>query len=234
MSFRNFAIGLTLSFGLAWFSVVLLPFFKLRDLTPVAFEEGVDTKTGMYFPKTTGRVVDGARIYAENGCYQCHTQVARPTYAGNDLKRDGFAGLKGDPDRGDTRRESNPFDYVGTDFAQIGLTRNGPDLINLGRRLNAAHGPDADEYLYRRLYDPRLDPAVASWSNCPSMKFLFEKKEIQGQRSEQALDVEVEEGFQIVPGSAARALVSYLLSLQHDDEVPSSMNYAPVTPGNEG
>ncbi|GAA5483019.1 hypothetical protein [Haloferula sargassicola] len=234
MNFRNFAIGLTASFGLAWLAVVVVPFFTMRDLAPVAFQEGIDAQTGIYHPKTAGRVVNGYEVYAENGCYLCHTQVARPTYAGNDLGRPDFAGLSADPDRGDTRRESNPFDYLGLDFAPIGVTRSGPDLMNYGRRLLRDHPADAESYLYRRLYNPRLDPAVAAWSNCPGLPFLFEKKEIKGQRSDRAVDAEVKAGYEIVPGPKAKALASYLMSLQHDDAVPASMNYAPATTNPEG
>lgn len=234
MNFRNFAIGLTASFGLAWLAVVVVPFFKMRDLSPVSFQEGVDQQTGMYFPKTSGRVVNGYEVYAENGCYQCHTQVIRPTYAGNELKRPDFGGLKSDPDRGDTRRESNPFDYVGLDYAPIGVTRTGPDLINYGRRVLRDHGANAEAYLYQRLYNPRLDPAIAAWSNCPSLPFLFEKKEIKGQRSDRALSIATDDGTEILPGEKARALASYLLSLQHDQAVPASMNYAPKATNPEG
>ena len=45
-----------------------------------------------------------------------------------------------DGDRGDTRRETNAYDFIGEKFAHIGVTRMGPDLSNLGRRLDALHG----------------------------------------------------------------------------------------------
>jgi cytochrome c oxidase cbb3-type subunit 2 len=234
MTFRQFAFGLTASFGLAWLAMVVIPFFKLRNPSPVSFEEGVDAKEGIYHPKRAGRVANGAIVYAANGCYQCHTQVVRPTYAGNDMGRPDFGGLKADPDRGDTRRESNVFDYIGVDFAQIGVTRLGPDLMNVGRRMEAEHGVDAEAWLYKRLYDPRLIPALTDWSACPSFSFLFETRKVTGQRSDAALDVPVEDGFEVVPGEKASALVEYLMSLKHDDEVPSSMNFAPAGSNKEG
>lgn len=232
MSFRIFAIGLTASFAVAWVTMVVLPFLALRNPAPISYQEGVDSVEGIYHPKHSGRVVNGYEVYAENGCYQCHTQVIRPTYAGTDLWRPDWAGLKADPDRGDTRRESNVFDYSGLDFAPIGVTRVGPDLTNLGRRAIAERGSDAEAWLFQHLYNPRLDPNL-SWSTCPSYPFLFEEKEIMGQRSDHALDIEVESGHEVVPGPKARALVSYLLSLQHDDPVPSSINYAPPTADGE-
>ncbi|BCX49328.1 hypothetical protein HAHE_32360 [Haloferula helveola] len=230
MSFRQFAIGLTASFGIAWLAVVVVPFFKLRNPAPIAFQEGVDTQEGIYHPKRAGRVANGAHIYAANGCYECHTQVARPSYAGNDLGRQDLAGLAPSlhPDGVDSRRESNIYDYIGLDFAPIGVTRLGPDLSNLGRRVEAEHGADAKDWLMLHLYDPRLDPARRNWSSCPSMSFFFEKREITGQPSDDALGVTVKKGWEVVPGEKAEALVSYLLSLKHDDPVPASMNYAPI------
>lgn len=226
MTFRNFAIGLTCSFALAWLMVVVVPFFKLRHPAPVSFREGVDTREGIYHPKRAGRVVDGARVYAQNGCYQCHTQVVRPTYAGNDLGRPDWGGLAGDPDRGDTRRESNKFDFRGESFAQLGVTRVGPDLANFGRRVRSAKGAGAEAWTLQHLYNPRLDPQLAIWSTCPPHPFLFKEVEIHGQVPEEA--VRVSDGVAIVPGPKARALASYLLSLQRDDEVPASMDYAPA------
>ena len=44
MTVRSFAIGLTLAFGIAWASVVVVPFFLMRDVKPVAFDEAADGK----------------------------------------------------------------------------------------------------------------------------------------------------------------------------------------------
>jgi cytochrome c oxidase cbb3-type subunit 2 len=230
MSFRQFAIGLTTAFGIAWLAVVVVPFFLMRNVEPVAFDEVADGKTGLYHPKRTGRVINGAEVYAANGCYLCHTQLIRPTYAGNDLGRPDWGGLKTDEERGDTRRESTAFDYQGEKFAQIGVTRFGPDLSNLGRRLEAeakAEGFDPEAWLYRHLFDPRLNIERPT-SKCPPHPFLFEKKEITGQRPTDALDVPVKEGFAVVPGPQVEALVGYLLSLKRDDALPKALDPAPV------
>jgi len=232
MNFRQFAIGLTTTFAIAWIAAVVIPFFALRHPAPVSFQEGVDEQTGIYHPKRAGRVTNGYLVYAENGCYLCHTQVVRPTYAGNDLGRADWAGVTADEDRGDTRRESNVFDYSGLDYAPIGVTRLGPDLMNVGRRVRAEQGGDAEEWFYRHLYDPRSFPELY-WTTCPSFAFLFEKRKRYGPGSDEALDVEVEPGYEVVPGAQARALVSYLMSLEHDDEVPASMDYTPEVPDQE-
>jgi cytochrome c oxidase cbb3-type subunit 2 len=228
MSFRNFLLGIFASFSLAWGMVVVYPFFKMRALEPIVLTEATDGKDGIYFPKRSGRVANGAAVYAANGCYLCHTQVIRPTYAGNDLYRDDWAGLKDNGEGLDTRRETNAFDFEGEKFAQIGVSRLGPDLSNLGRRVEAiyAKGSSAEAWLYKHLYNPR-GPVERRKSDCPDFRFLFEEREIKGNPSSDALPFSVAEGKEIVPNSDAKALVSYLLSLKKDDAVPSVLNFAP-------
>ncbi len=228
MTFRSFAFGLTATFGIAWLAVVIVPFFLMRSIEPVAFDEIADGKEGIYHPKHTGRTVNGAEVYAANGCYQCHTQLIRPTYAGNELGRPDWAGLKQDEERGDTRRESNIFDYQGEKFAQIGLTRLGPDLSNFGRRVEAiyAKGADPQAWVLMHLYDPRANPTRPT-STCPSVRFLFEEKDVKGQMPADALPVQAPEGKAVVPTHEALALADYLLALKRDDVVPASMSHAP-------
>lgn len=228
MSLRTFITGIAASFGIAWLAVIVVPYLKMRNLAPVTFSEAADGKTGVFIPKRTGRVADGAKVYAENGCYLCHTQVVRPTYAGNDLYRPDWGGLKNDENRGDTRRETNAYDFNGEAYAQIGVSRLGPDLSNLGRRMDIlqAKGVNPEHWLFKHLYNPRLDSE--RWtSNCPPHPFLFKKREIKGAPSVEALPIDVGDGFELLPGSDAKALVSYLLSLKKDQPVPASLNFAP-------
>jgi len=228
MSLRTFILGLSASFGVAWLAVIVVPYLKMRDLAPIPFPESKAT-AGIFIPKRAGRVADGAKVYAENGCYICHTQVVRPTYAGNDLYRPDWGGLKNDEDRGDTRRETTAFDFTGESFAQIGLTRMGPDLSNLGRRVETqyAAGGDPAAWLYLHLYNPRLNPKL--WdSTCPPHPFLFEKREIKGNLSADALPIDIGNNRQLVPSADAKALVSYLLSLKKDHAVPASLNFTPA------
>lgn len=229
MTFRTFILGLSASFGIAWLAVIVVPFFKMRNLAPIQLNEATDGTTGIFFPKRTGRVANGALVYAENGCYLCHTQVVRPTYAGNDLYHADLAGLKADPDRGDTRRETNAYDFFGEKFAQIGVSRMGPDLSNLGRRVESefAAGGDPAKWLYGHLYNPRNEPK--RWkSTCPPFRFLFDKRPIKGDPSNDALSVDLTNGTEVVPGPDAKALVSYLLSLKKDQAVPASLNFGPA------
>lgn len=227
MSFRQFAFGLTASFGIAWLAIVIVPFFLMRSPKPVSFNEIADNKEGIYHPKHTGRIANGSEVYAANGCYHCHTQLIRPTYAGNDLGRPDWAGLKTDEERGDTRRESNVFDYQGEKFAEIGLNRLGPDLSNLGRRVEQiyAKGSDPKQWLLMHLYDPRANPNRPT-STCPSFRFMFSEQKVLGQTPANALPVQAPEGKVIVPDHEALVLVDYLLALKRDDAVPASMGHS--------
>lgn len=233
MSLRTFITGIAASFGIAWLAVIVVPYVKMKNLAPAEFSEAADGKTGVFIPKRTGRVADGAKVYAENGCYLCHTQVVRPTYAGNDLYRPDWGGLKNDENRGDTRRETNAYDFNGETYAQIGVSRLGPDLSNLGRRMEAlrAKGVNPEHWLLAHLYNPRLDNE--RWdSNCPPHPFLFKEREIKGEKSAAALPIPAADGHEIVPGSDAKALVSYLLSLKKDHPVPATLDFSP--PKNDG
>jgi cytochrome c oxidase cbb3-type subunit II len=228
MSLRTFILGLSASFGIAWLAIIVVPYFKMRDLAPIALSEEADGATGVFYPKRAGRIADGAEVYAENGCYLCHTQVVRPTYAGNDLYRPDWGGLAADADRGDTRRETNAYDFFGEEFAQIGVMRMGPDLSNLGRRVSSLYAPkDPEGWLYAHLYNPRSIPELWN-STCPPYPFMFEKREIKGQPSNDALGIDAGDNHELVPNSDARALISYLLSLKKDHQVPAALDFAPA------
>lgn len=228
MRLRTFILALSASFGIAWLAIIVIPFFKMRDLAPIPLSQATDGASGVFIPKRSGRVANGARVYAENGCYLCHTQMVRPTYAGNDLYRPDWGGLNSDADRGDTRRETNAYDFYGENFAQLGVMRVGPDLSNIGRRVETlyAAGGDPAAWLYAHLYNPRDNPQL--WqSTCPPHPFLFEKREIKGRRAAAALKVDAGANHEWLPDSNAKALVSYLLSLKKDQPVPAALNFAP-------
>jgi cytochrome c oxidase cbb3-type subunit 2 len=237
MSLRTFILGLAASFGFAWLVVVIIPFITMRNLQPIQLNPELDGAVGVFYPKRSGRIANGARVYGENGCYLCHTQVVRPTYAGNDIYRPDWGGLQRDPERGDTRRESNAYDYAGETFAHIGTTRIGPDLSNVARRIEAAVAAkgsgDAATQLYAHLYDPRRTPEARK-AACPSHKYLFTEREVKGQRSLDALPFGGSATTELVPGADAKALVSYLLSMKKDQPAPAALNFAPVDPKTAG
>lgn len=229
MSFRTFFLGLSASFGVAWLAVVIVPYVKMRSLEPMIMEEAEGTNA-VFIPKRAGRITEGAQVYSENGCYQCHTQLIRPTYAGNDMFRADWGGLEAIDDMPDSRRETNAFDYAGERFAPIGISRLGPDLSNLGRRVEALYAPNegisAEQWLYRHLYNPRLK-AQKRDSMCPSFRFLFDEEKITGNPSQNAVLISDNEETEFIPGSDGRALVSYLLSLKKDHAVPASLDFSP-------
>jgi len=236
MSLRHFIIGLSASFGVAWLAIVVVPFVKMRNLPPLA--QTAEPDSPAYFPKRTGRVVNGAEVYASNGCYNCHTQVIRPTYAGNDLFRADWGGLKADPDRGDTRRETNAYDFLGEEFAHIGVSRTGPDLSNIGRRVESIYAPENPaRWLYAYLFNPRYE-VDRTKSTCPSFRYLFEEVPVGAGLSEDAVTFSDgrspgSDTTQFVPGPDAKALVSYLLALKKDQPAPASFDFAPGKKGDE-
>ena len=242
MTVKTFFYGISASFGIAWLILLAVPYGKMRSLEASQYDEVNDGKTGVYQPVSSGRVATGAQIYAQEGCTQCHTQVTRPSYAGTDVFRDGQGGFKADPDRGDTRRITNIWDFSGTQMANIGESRIGPDLGNFGSRLDALAiienaklakelglkvGELGDKafnkelYIYKHLYNPR---ATNSKSNCQSNSRFFKSIGNYGQQAS-AQAVAVKDGNQIIPDDRGKAVMSYLLNLKRDGEVPFSMQY---------
>lgn len=206
MKFSTFIIGLAATFGIPWFFIVATPFAKMSDLEPVEFVEASDGFDGVYEFARSGRT-DGAPIYAANGCALCHTQVVRPTYAGTDMYRDNWAGVRGSAADGiaDSRRETNPYDFAGEKFAYIGQGRVGQDLSNVAIRAaeyGAKEGLSAEQWLLNHLYDPR---DFDYKSVCSSVSFMFD-------------------GSATKPKGDAKALAAYLLSMRKDNPVPNSLN----------
>ncbi|MBK1831702.1 cbb3-type cytochrome c oxidase subunit II [Verrucomicrobiaceae bacterium R5-34] len=237
MTFKSFLIGMCLSFGMAWMFVIAIPTAKMNNLSPVKMNNEEDAP--YYQHKRSGRVLNGAEIYASNGCYACHTQLIRPTYAGRQIWRDDMAGVV-DSDGNDSRRETTYFDYAGEKYAQIGLMRMGPDLSNVAYRVEkyaAATNLSAEQWLMEHLYNPRNNKLRVGeggelmnmdWSNCQAQHQMFKKSPVVGQGNVLALREKTEDGEEIVPKEDALVLASYLMSLRRDDVVPASMNNAPV------
>jgi cbb3-type cytochrome oxidase cytochrome c subunit len=206
MNFQKFLIGLLVAFGLPWVLAIAIPYSRMANLPPVELQEEVDGESGYYEFTRPGRT-DGASVYAGNGCTLCHTQLIRPTTAGTELWRDDWAGHPGDPanEIEDSRRETNPYDYAGEDFAYIGQTRIGPDLSNVALRAREEGekaGMAADQWLLKHLYDPR---SIDYLSVCPPSRFMFE-------------------GSVEKPKSEAKALAAYLLSMKKDTPIPAALN----------
>lgn len=241
MTFKAFIFGMLATFGLPWLFAVVLPFAKMRSLEPVEFEEGAKA-SGVYMLKRDGRVREGSQIYGQEGCYQCHTQLIRPTYAGWDVHRDEWAGLRVSADNPeDTRRETLATDFADEKVAHVGISRLGPDLSNFGRRIGfylkeGEYTPE--QWVLLHLYNPRGLPnyldsqRIPDGSTCPSKGGMFDEVPSY-QAGDDALPLETPEGLAIVPNDRARALASYLLSLKKDtlgQPLPKELNFNPEAP----
>ncbi len=213
-----------LVFLVVFAAMIAIPYKSMSSAALPNFDEDADERSDVYNPLRSGRITDGALVYEANGCATCHTQVIRPTNAGADMWRSDWAGLVNDEDRGDTRRETHSFDYLGQERANIGFMRVGPDLSNVALRV-IDYIKDTDltpeMYLYLQLYNARAKVG-AEESNCPTNPYLFDKVKRYGAVPQNALPIEDEE-FIFVPNEKAQALVSYLLSLKKDDVAPAAV-----------
>jgi cbb3-type cytochrome oxidase cytochrome c subunit len=122
--------------------------------------------------------------------------------------------------RGWGLRQSVAQDYLQEYPVQIGNSRFGPDLANVGARL-----PDTAWHL-NHLYNPR---SVVKSSTMPAYQYLFEKRKAGKTPSPDALKLPNEfappAGYEIVPKPEALRLVEYLESLK----VSTALFEAPMT-----
>jgi cytochrome c oxidase cbb3-type subunit 2 len=194
-----FLFGLFLSVVIAWSGIVLGSHAQLGHLTPF-FDEGDNLA---YPQRTSGLAARGQLVYADLGCAACHSQQVRRPDFGNDQAR------------GWGERQSVARDYIFQDRPQIGASRFGPDLSNLGTRKPAPPTADA---LLRLLY--------SGSETHPPFKFLFETTAVSGEVSAQALRLEGAtapgRGYQVVPTERARTLVAYLQSLNTGYDYPEA------------
>jgi cytochrome c oxidase cbb3-type subunit 2 len=169
-----------------------------------------DDVEGQAFPqRASGLAARGQQVYAEVGCAACHTQqVRRPGYGT-------------DQERGWGDRQSVARDYIHQARPQLGASRLGPDLTNLGAR---KPGPPSQAGLYRLLY--------LGAGTHPNYRFLFEERDIVGEPSPDAIQppagMSPPKGHEIVPTDRARALVTYLLSLNNAYVYPEARPAAPA------
>ncbi len=194
-----FLLGLFASLLLSWAGLVLGSHAQLGGLSPY-YDEG---ESGSFPSRSSGLAARGQQVYADLGCAACHTQqVRRPDFGS-------------DKDRGWGERQSVARDYIFQARPQLGASRLGPDLANLAGRKPSA--PDAEDLL-KFLY---TGSAVH-----PAYKFLFDDREIVGQRSNQALKftgaMATPAGREVAPTERALSLVNYLLSLNNPYAYPEA------------
>ena len=199
-----FLLGLFVALAISFGGVVLGSHAQLGRLTPY-----FDDTEGQAFPvRTTGIAARGQAVYADLGCAACHTQQVRRPDFGSDQAR------------GWGERQSVARDYIHQARPQLGMSRLGPDLTNLGGRKPSA--PSA-EGLYHLLY--------TGAETHPGYRFLFEQRKVAGEPAANALRFTgpgaPPAGTEIVPSERAQSLVAYLLGSNNAYDYPEARPVAP-------
>ncbi len=216
-------LGIFGSLVVSVLAMVIVPQAQIGGLQAQVDRDN-DDKTKILDVYPTDRVKYGAKVYASEGCIVCHSQQVRDTQNGEDQPR-GW---------GERRTVARDYIYDATTF--LGSSRLGPDLANVGAKTwrneaaNDTHRPAKRDaaWHYLHLYKPT---AIIAESNMPPYPYLFEKRKISGQRSNDALpadQVQIEDGWEIVPNAEARELVAYLLSLDRSHPLKEVKSEAPA------
>lgn len=206
-------LGAFFAIAFSWTGIVLVNHISFGQLTP-----HYDESEERAFPEAIpGLALRGKRVYQELGCVYCHTQqVRRPGY-GSDI------------DRGWGERQSVARDYIRERRVFLGTMRTGPDLRNVGARLNQQPGI---EWHYRHFFDPVI---TSPGSNMPPYRFLYDYRPIVGEPSansiqhlftdEQRAHYGIDKpGYELVPTERLDALIAYLLHLNDTYEYPETQN----------
>jgi cytochrome c oxidase cbb3-type subunit 2 len=203
--------GIIGSFALSCYALVILPQTQVGDLEP-QYGDDEGKIVDIYPIDNQGAVKAGRAVYASEGCVYCHSQQIRDEQNGSDIARSWGV------------RRTVARDYIFENPPLLGSTRLGPDLANIGSAKWRNEPVDEDPnfkpakrdaaWQLLHLYAPK---AIMKDSGMPPYRYLFEKRKISGQRSDEALNLTGEDapepGYEIVPKPEAKALASYLLSL---------------------
>lgn len=182
---------------LTWVGQAAVGYWQVGRLEPVLNEE-----TNLTVPPVpSGLAQTGARVFAAEGCLECHSLSVRGPSGSADLTR------------GWGQRRTVPRDYLFREPAMVGFSRVGPDLANIGARM-----PETEK-LMQHLLDPRL---LKKHSTCPSHPWLFTKKPAGPKAEPDALRVSPDNWHQVIPTYQAKALVAYLQSLNANYALPEA------------
>jgi cytochrome c oxidase cbb3-type subunit 2 len=199
-----FFLGLFVALTLSWAGTVLLANHQLGALAPF-YDENESASFPQRLPGVAAR---GQLVYADLGCASCHTQQVRRPDFGSDKAR------------GWGERQSVARDYIYQARPQIGASRLGPDLTNLGARKPAYDAEDLLKLLYTGVI-----PGTKAVTH-PPYAFLFDERPIVGETSHQALVLTGPQaapaGTEIVATERAQSLVAFLQSLNNTYDYPES------------
>ncbi len=207
----NIFLGLFAVFLASWLVLVLIPYVQLGRMLPEVDDVTHDQTPAAF----SGLAEQGRAIYAANGCVYCHSQQV------------GSRADSADIDRGWGERRTVARDYLRDRAAYLGDSRIGPDLANVGMRHDKA------DWYYAHSYEPGM---VSPGTNCPPLRFLFDRRPINGQLSIEGIKVQGPDKPQefkeeVVPGQGAKALAAYLLSLKRSSyKLPEVPEEAAATP----
>jgi cytochrome c oxidase cbb3-type subunit 2 len=180
-----------------WVGQVALGFFQVGKMEPILNEE-TNYPTP---PVPSGLAQTGARVFASEGCLECHSLSVRGPSGSADLNR------------GWGPRRSVPRDYLFREPALIGQSRIGSDLSNIGLRM-----PESKDLLMH-LYNPRQRNHN---STCPPHPWLFDSRVAGPILEKDALSLPTQDWNQLLPSYQAKALVAYLQSLRTDYPLPEA------------
>jgi cytochrome c oxidase cbb3-type subunit 2 len=203
-------LGLFASMAVSWATFILAPQIQLGNLTP-GKTVSISSYPVDYPNNLPGLAHQGMEVYRASGCAYCHTEQVRPEGLGSDLAR-GWGSVKGD-------RFSVARDYIFDQTVLLGSQRVGPDLANVGMRMDTN-----GIMMLNRLWDPRIFQAD---SVMPSSRYLFDVRKIGRAPSPNALAVPAAfaapEGYEIIPRPPALALAAFIVNSRQDKylfEVP--------------
>jgi cytochrome c oxidase cbb3-type subunit 2 len=206
-----FFAGLFAALLVSWLGIVIGSNAQLGSLAPY-----YDDNDGSTHPEwLAGVAAQGQLVYRDLGCIACHTQqVRRPSFGS-------------DQARGWGDRQSVARDYIYQPSPQLGLSRVGPDLTNVGDRKPPFDSGDFLNLLY------------SGANGMPSYRFLFEARQIgaEAQPSDNALkltgSLRPPNGWEVVPTTRAVSLVGYLLNLKTTYNYPEAAPFVPPKPEGE-
>lgn len=219
-------LGVFFTLAFSWTGIVLTSHVQMRNLAPATPElvnaegepiggptytvngrpvPGLNAELETANPQAlVGIAQQGKMVYQDLGCLYCHSQQVRR------------AGFGADFERGWGNRQSVARDYITLDRVMLGTMRTGPDLANVGLRYS-------ELWQHQHLYNPQI---TSPGSTMPQFGFLYEVRKISETRGPSVDAIEIPEAFhpgeglEVVPTARAKALVSYLMNLRQDYELP--------------